>query len=220
MTDNRVPGIPLTSQGLLGLRTRLSKDATEARRSDYRLSGLSRDASRRLRHLVPAPLQGAAVLIALQVSALQPTVILTQRATNLRTHPGLLSLPGGRVEHDDSGPVQTALREAREEIGLDPSTVDVLGQLPDHIMVESRYRVTPVVAVIKRQTTLRAAHQEVEAIIELPLEAICNPNCRVKRQRRIGEAEFYVEDIETDGHRVWGGTAGILITLARILRSL
>src|SRR6185436_26326 len=116
------------------------------------------------------------------------TVLLTQRATQLKNHAGQISFPGGRVEPDDEGPRGAALREAQEEIGLDPSFVDVVGYLPDHVIV-SGYLVTPVVAFVQPGFELLLDAGEVESTFEVPVNFLFDPQNHRMRRRRIGASE-------------------------------
>lgn len=91
-------------------------------------------------------LQRSAVLIVVSDGADGPQVLLSQRATDLSDYPGQWVFPGGAAADGDAGPVGTALREAWEEVGLDPSSLEVLGALPSHTLLDSRFLVTPVLA--------------------------------------------------------------------------
>ena len=91
-----------------------------------------------------ASLTPAAVLLLVVNHPGEPTVVFTQRTAHLADHAGQISFPGGRVEEVDEGPAQTALREAREEVGIDPAGIEILGELPDY-HTSTGYRVRPVV---------------------------------------------------------------------------
>ena len=113
------------------------------------MPGFSAADSQKYRQYFPANPLPAAVLVPL-VERPKLTVLLTQRATQLRNHAGQISFPGGRIEPSDSDPKAAALREAHEEIGLDASFVSVVGYLPDHIVMTG-FRVTPVVGLRARR---------------------------------------------------------------------
>jgi 8-oxo-dGTP pyrophosphatase MutT (NUDIX family) len=144
------------------------------------------------------------------------SVLLTQRAVELKSHGGQISFPGGRLEPNES-PRAAALREAREEIGLDPSYVSVAGYLPDHVLL-SGFRVTPVVAFVRSGFELLLAANEVQGSFEVPLSYVFDPANHRTRRRRLesGAAEMEICDIAFGKHNIWGATAGMLITLYRL----
>ena len=144
-----------------------------------------------------------------------PTVLLTRRSALLRGHAGQVCFPGGRAEAQDRGPVATALRETAEEIGLAPDAVRVLGCLPTLRTRTSRHLVVPVVGAVAPQATWRRAPAEVAEVFELPLEALVDaaPFVYAAGERQ-GAWHWPVE-----GRDIWGLTAGILVSLARALRS-
>jgi 8-oxo-dGTP pyrophosphatase MutT (NUDIX family) len=169
-----------------------------------------------LKHFSATPVP-AAVLVPLIERDDELTVLLTQRATQLKNHAGQISFPGGRVELDDDGPRATALREAREEIGLDPDYVSVVGYLPDHVIV-SGFLVTPVVAFVRPGFELLLDSAEVESTFEVPVSFLFDPANHLTRRRRIGTSDREIEviDIPFGQHNIWGATAGMIYTLYRL----
>jgi 8-oxo-dGTP pyrophosphatase MutT (NUDIX family) len=168
------------------------------------------------RHFFPAHPTAAAVLIPL-VEREELTVLLTQRASQLRNHAGQVSFPGGRIEPGDSTPEAAALREAREEIGLDGSFVSVIGYLPDHLVITG-FRVTPVVGFVRPGFTLKPDPAEVEDTFEVPLKFIFDPANHHPQRRRspfTGEEVDFI-DIPYGSHNIWGATSGMLMTLYRV----
>jgi 8-oxo-dGTP pyrophosphatase MutT (NUDIX family) len=167
----------------------------------------------------------AGVLIALVVRERGLTVLLTQRADHLSDHAGQVSFPGGRHEPTDANTIATALREAQEEVSLDPARVEVLGALPDYL-TSTGYRVTPVVGLVHPPFAVRADTLEVADIFEVPLAFLMNPanhQVRVLRWEH-GERRFFAmpypraEDGEPGGHYfIWGATAGMLRNFYRFL---
>jgi 8-oxo-dGTP pyrophosphatase MutT (NUDIX family) len=187
--------------------------------ADWLLPGLSREQTHAFGSLLPESLIPAAVLMPLIERAGELAVLLTQRAVELKSHAGQISFPGGRLEANES-PLQAALREAREEIGLDASYVSVAGYLPDHVLL-SGFRVTPVVGFVSSGFELLLASDEVQDSFEVPLSYVFDPANHRTRLRRLaaGAAEAEVCDISFGLHHIWGATAGMLITLYRLCMS-
>jgi len=158
------------------------------------------------------------VLIGLVGHPAGPSVILTHRQPFLKNHAAEISLPGGRVEDTDDHPATAALRETFEEIGVSPERVELLGCLPP-VMTVSDFRVFPFVGWIDPPVTYDIDSREVAEVFEMPLSFVLDPaNHRLEVATfDSGRHEFYVFDYP--GHRVWGATAGILVDLARVLRS-
>jgi 8-oxo-dGTP pyrophosphatase MutT (NUDIX family)/GNAT superfamily N-acetyltransferase len=142
----------------------------------------------------------------------QARVLLTARTSHISTHAGEISFPGGSADPGDADPIATALREAAEEVGLDPEGcgLRVTGGLEVFALTVSGYRITPVVALAERRPAYRPAPDEVARIIEAPVEAFL-PDAPVEleertiRQRLIRYGVYPVE-----GERVWGATARML----------
>jgi 8-oxo-dGTP pyrophosphatase MutT (NUDIX family) len=146
------------------------------------------------------------------------SVLLTRRASHLSSHGGQVSFPGGRIDEGDSGPEAAALREAQEEIGLDPADVTILGRLPGHV-TGTGYYVTPVIGRLRPGARMVAAVGEVAEIFSLPLSVVRDPSApqRQRTQMRDGEwREFWVWPHPTE--HIWGATASILRDLAAWLQ--
>jgi len=186
-------------------------------REDWLVPGLSLEKSHEYRSYFPAAPVPAAVLIPLVERTEGMTVLLTQRASQLKNHAGQISFPGGRIESRDSGPRAGALREAREEIGLDERFVTVVGYLPDHILI-SGFRVTPVVAFVRPGFELRLDAREVQDTFEVPLDYVFNRANHRARRRRFGYGDDEVElwDIPYGSRNIWGATAGMLMSLYQL----
>lgn len=155
------------------------------------------------------PYRDAAVLITLLERGDDLSVVFTQRTSHLHAHAGQVSFPGGGREPQDESAVQTALREAQEEIGLDPGTVRVLGELDEYI-TRTGFRVRPIVGYVAEVPAWRPDSFEVEEIFEVPLAYICTPGhlCRQQIEREGRVREFYVCNWEK--FHIWGATAGML----------
>jgi 8-oxo-dGTP pyrophosphatase MutT (NUDIX family) len=182
------------------------------------LAGASPDVVSQVRAALPAQRVPAAVLVPLVERATGLTVLLTQRAATLKDHAGQISFPGGRIEPQDQDAWQAALREAREEIGLLPDSVEFAGYLPDHLVV-SGFRVTPVVGFVDPEYQLRIAEAEVHDAFEVPLDFILDAANHKTRRRSVGGLSIEVHDIPYGERNIWGATAGMLMTLRRKLQS-
>ena len=144
------------------------------------------------------------------------TMLLTRRAAHLKDHSGQVSFPGGRVAAGDVSPEATALRETREEIGLDSARVELLGRLPDY-HTRTGFLVTPVVGVVAPPFELRPDANEVEEIFEVPLAFLLDP-ANHQRQSREWQGELrWFFTMQYGRHTIWGATAGMLVNLARHL---
>jgi 8-oxo-dGTP pyrophosphatase MutT (NUDIX family) len=159
----------------------------------------------------------AAVLIGLIARPDGLNVLLTRRTAHLSAHAGQCAFPGGRIEAWDASPESAALREAEEEVGLDPAGVEVLGRL-DTYLVRTGFRVTPIVGLIDPPQTLQPDLFEVAAVFEAPLAFFLAPGTcrRASRSDGAGRRSFYVFDYA--GAEIWGATAGMLVNLTDVLR--
>ncbi|MGG5811791.1 CoA pyrophosphatase [Falsiroseomonas sp. CW058] len=161
-------------------------------------------------------LKPAAVLVPIVWHEAGPGILLTVRSARLSSHAGQVAFPGGRLEPGETAEV-AALREAAEEVGLDPRLPTLVGTLPDH-RTGTGYRVTPVVAFLDPPLDLTPDPGEVQAIFELPLATVLDPAAAIRRQGewRGRRREYWVWP--HDEHLVWGATAAILMNLSRVLR--
>jgi len=153
----------------------------------------------------------AAVLIPV-VDRSTPTVILTQRTADLPNHAGQIAFPGGKIDTSDETPARAALREAEEEIGLEPALVEPLGYL-DLYLTFSGFRILPTVARVAPDFALALNRSEVAEAFEVPLEFLMTPeNHRRKTREWNGIVRHYYE-ISYRNRYIWGVTAGILRNL-------
>ena len=160
----------------------------------------------------------AAVLVGLVDRADGPALLLTQRTEHLRDHAGQVCFPGGRMEPDDESAAAAALREAEEEIGLNPARVSIIGKLPPYQTVTG-FRIHPVVGWISPPFELRPDPFEVAEAFEVPLHFVLEPANHRRQSYRRGPVTrgYYV--LPYQGRFIWGATAGILVNLARVLRA-
>jgi len=169
-----------------------------------------------IRQYFPASPIAAAVLVPIIDHPGGLTVLLTERATHLKHHPGQISFPGGRIESSDASPLAAALRETEEEIGLSREHVRLVGYLEPHLVLTG-YWITPVVAFVQPGFELRLDAREVASTFEVPLAHILDPANHRSRERVVGTVSVRVYDIPFEGHNIWGATAGILMALYRLL---
>jgi 8-oxo-dGTP pyrophosphatase MutT (NUDIX family) len=180
------------------------------------LAGATADVISQVRAALPARRVPAAVLVPLVERTSGLTVLLTQRAETLKDHAGQISFPGGRIEPDDPDAWAAALREAYEEIGLLPELVEFAGYLPDHYVITG-FRVTPAVGFVNPEYQLRIATAEVHDVFEVPLDFILDAANHKSRRRRLAGLDIDVHDIPYGNRNIWGATAGMLLTLRRML---
>jgi len=159
----------------------------------------------------------AAVLVPIVFRDGEARLIFTKRTMTVAKHKGQISFPGGMTEPEDDGPAATALREAHEEIGLEPSLVEVIGALDDQITVTG-FVVTPVIGFVDTEAGFSPDPVEVDELFEVPIDVLSDP-----ARGDVGTVDWRGESVETqryftDGGRViWGATARII---ARFLAAL
>ena len=158
----------------------------------------------------------ASVLIPLVLRPTGITVLLTQRTAHLNDHAGQVSFPGGRRDDADPDQVATALREAKEEVGLDLAQIEVIGVMPE-FWTSSRFRITPVVGLVTPPLNLKLDDFEVADVFEPPLVFLLDQvNWRRDSLEREGERREYWA-MPWQGRYIWGVTAGMIVNLQRLL---
>lgn len=150
----------------------------------------------------------AAVLIALVVRDEGLSVLYTERSADLRAHSGQVAFPGGKIDPHDDGAAAAALREAAEEVALDPEDAQVVGYMP-HYYTGSNYLITPVVALVAPRAPFVPNPHEVAAVFEVPLGILANKGSYGRYRIRRGADEHVTWQIEHDGHNIWGITANL-----------
>jgi 8-oxo-dGTP pyrophosphatase MutT (NUDIX family) len=156
----------------------------------------------------------SAVLVLLHDGPAGPEVLLTRRSWELRHHRGEVSFPGGRMDPGET-PLDTALREAHEEVGLDPDLVRAHGELEHLNTVVSRSYIVPKVATIDRPPPLRGHYPEVDRVLWVPLAELTRPD--TYRSERWGTAgvDRVLHFFHLDDETIWGATAHMLVDLLR-----
>ena len=177
-----------------------------ARRSDLDLNSDAAEGH------ADAAMRSAAVMVPIIDRKPEATILLTQRTETLSEHAGQIAFPGGRMDEIDPSPTETALREAREEIGLDRAHVDVIGFLETYQTI-TNFRVAPAVAIVSPDFTMRLDEAEVAQAFEVPLRFLMDvENHQIHSLMREGAERFYYA-MPYGEHYIWGTTAGILYNL-------
>lgn len=169
-----------------------------------------RTADARITH--PASLAPAAVLIAI-TDRPEPGVILTRRASHLRKHAGQVAFPGGRLDEGDADAIAAALREAQEEIALDPAHVEIVG-VSDRYHTWTGFDIHPVLGVIPPDLAFTPHEGEVEALFEVPLDFLLAPANRARKEIEAQGVMHHYYEIMWGEHRIWGVTAAIIANLS------
>lgn len=163
----------------------------------------------------PAEGTPAAVLVAITDRS-QPGMILTVRREHMRTHAGQVAFPGGRLDPGEDA-VAAAIREAQEEILLDPAAVEVVGAIEPYRTV-TNYRVTPVIGVIPPDLPLEPHEHEVASWFEAPLDFLLDPANQQLRSALFQGRERHYYEIDWQERRIWGATAAMIVNLSRRLQ--
>ena len=157
----------------------------------------------------PGPLVRAAVLVPI-VDRGEAHLVFAQRTERVGHHKGQISFPGGRIDPEDADDLAAALREAHEEVGLEPSRVEPLGLLDDTETFATQYVITPFVGVVRGPVVWQPDGEEIEKVIEVPVAALLDRGSfRVEQWQRDGVTrDVYFYDYR--GTTIWGATARIL----------
>jgi 8-oxo-dGTP pyrophosphatase MutT (NUDIX family) len=187
-------------------------DATLAR-----LGGVTLESAHLAERLPPDRARPAAVLVPLVERPEGLTVLLTERSAHLKNHAGQVSFPGGRLEAGDSSPLAAALRETEEEIGLSRDFIRIAGYLESHL-VFTGFHVVPVVGFVRPGFSLLPDPKEVADVFEVPLTHVLDVANHRTRAREVAGGTLHVYDIANGERPIWGATAGMLMSLYRLLR--
>ncbi|MEE2690939.1 MAG: CoA pyrophosphatase [Pseudomonadota bacterium] len=159
----------------------------------------------------------AAVLVPIIARTEGATVLLTVRSSDMPSHAGQISFPGGKIEEKDSGPVAAALREACEEVNIRPDLVEIIGTLGVH-QGGLGFSVTPVVGVVDPAADIRPCPREVAEVFEVPLAFFADLGNHLTEQREHKGVRYNMFAAPFGRYHIWGLTAGILRTLAETLQ--
>jgi 8-oxo-dGTP pyrophosphatase MutT (NUDIX family) len=152
-----------------------------------------------------------AVLMLFGEGPLGPDLLLTERAHDMRSHPGQVSFPGGSIDASDPSPVHAALREAQEEVGVDPGGVEVFGTLPELWLPPSNFAVTTVLGWWREESPVDVVDPaEVHAVLRVPIDELLDPNHRVTVVHPIGYSGPGFLIGESKDLILWGFTAGLV----------
>jgi 8-oxo-dGTP pyrophosphatase MutT (NUDIX family) len=146
----------------------------------------------------------------------EPTVVFTQRTSQLKHHSGQISFPGGRAEPGDAGAELTALREAEEEIGLARERVEILARLPEYC-TRTGFCVTPVVGLVAPPLAPAPDAREVAEVFEVPLAFLLDPRHHERHTRELQGRQVGYFVIQYRERRIWGATAAMVVNLYRML---
>ena len=208
-TDNHLPAVPVGAQTAQALRQRFAAPPP-----------WSPEIEREPQLSARAPAE-AAVLIAI-VQRDQPMVLLTERTQHLSSHSGQVAFPGGKRDPEDADAAATALREAWEEVGLEPALVEVLGSLPPYVTTTG-FVVTPVVALVPPEARYQPNPYEVAELFEVPLAFLLDPanHRRHAFERPEGRREWLSMPYQDGPHErfIWGATAGMLRNFYRFMQA-
>ncbi len=170
----------------------------------------------RHRRVIPrGDLRESAVLIPLSWEGNEPSILVTKRSMAVEHHKGEISFPGGRAEETDKDLIFTALREAEEEIGLNPGDVEILGLLDDHISIVG-FHITPVVGTVPSPYTY-TINSESEVLLRIPLPAVLTDSAWMAEKTTFMGREIHIYYLEIDGGVVWGATGRMVKHFADLI---
>jgi 8-oxo-dGTP pyrophosphatase MutT (NUDIX family) len=167
----------------------------------------------------PEPRSGdrLAAVLALVAEEPEPTLLFTERTSGMSRHPGEVSFPGGLQDPGDADLAATALREAAEEIGLDPTLPELLGALPSVHTYVSGILVTPFVGAVRAYPTLRVSDAEIARVIKVPMRELVDAE-QVRERASEGNRVWRGWSYDVEGATIWGATGAMLHAFLQIVR--
>jgi 8-oxo-dGTP pyrophosphatase MutT (NUDIX family) len=177
-------------------------------------------AKRQISRLNDPRMTASAVLVPIFKKNGQYHLLFMQRTERVKDHKGQISFPGGAYEKEDNELLNTALREAEEEIGLAPHDVEVLGELDDMLTVATSYIISPFVGLIPYPYPFKLDHFETEELIEVPIATLLNKNCFSESKSISNGQEIELYFYKYENKVIWGATARILKQFLGIVASL
>ena len=158
----------------------------------------------------------AAVLIAIIMRSTKASVLLTERPKSMSTHAGQVAFPGGKVEPNDISISAAALREASEEVGVIPASVNLIARLGNYV-TGTKFRITPFLGTLPSDFVASPDEKEVASVFEVPLEFLMNPCNHHKKQAMYKDKLRHYYEMPYEKYRIWGVTAGIIRSLYETL---
>jgi 8-oxo-dGTP pyrophosphatase MutT (NUDIX family) len=166
-----------------------------------------------------AMVKQSSVLLLLFPEDDQLYICLTKRPSSMKHHPGQISFPGGKVEKYDDSALGAALREASEEVGIDPASVEILGKLSDLYVEVSQFAIQPFLAWADVKPSFNVNYDEVDALILLPLDLLMEENIISETELETVTGRLPIKYFPFNNEMIWGATAMILSELVEILKS-
>ncbi|WP_084418072.1 CoA pyrophosphatase [Henriciella litoralis] len=166
-----------------------------------------------------ASIRRAAVLVSIIRRPEGPTTLLTHRPDTMPTHAGQVAFPGGKVDPVDADEVEAALREAHEEVGVEPDSVELVARCAPYI-TGTGFRIVPVIGILPDDFVPKPDPTEVESVFETPLSFLMNGKNHHERSAQWNGQRRYYYEMPYQGHRIWGVTAGIIRALYERLYDL
>lgn len=160
----------------------------------------------------------SSVLLLIYPEGDQLHICLTKRPRTMKHHPGQISFPGGKVEKDDISAEMTALREAREEVGIDHQSIEILGKLSDLYVEVSQFSIQPFLAWADQKPDFRVDYGEVEELILFPISDFVNNEIISETELETATGPLHVKYYPHNGEFIWGATAMILSELIEIMK--
>lgn len=186
----------------------LSIDSCQHNRFQDEVTDILRERGKK--SLPTAGVVTAAVLVPLFFSECRVHVLLTKRSNHVEHHKGEISFPGGKLDAEDPGLLHCALRETKEEIGVHPKDVQILGELDDFYTVATGFLVVPFVGLIPYPYDFRTSPREIESLLLVPLDFFSDPTSRTEDTWEIAGNAVQIISYKWQNHNIWGATARIL----------